>query len=185
MKLFDKILNKNKKDTAPPVLYPNEPAPPSRKTIPTIVKPVDEKYKLYRIINVCHTPEERVDKIKKFVRETEFLGFKLDYISAKGESEFHSGVQAWNKKYKNIDDYFNNALEDYRKTQEENKEWDITWTGSGAHFTHPDGVRLYLGIDKPDCQKLTMYIDLEKIDLNPQVSLDFKRFFIEWDKDNK
>lgn len=185
MKLFEKIFKKEKKDTAPPVLHPDEPAPPSRKTIPTVVKPIEEKYKLYRIINVCRTPEERVEKIKKFVRESEFLGFKLNYISTHGESEFHCGIQAWNHKYNNIDDYFANSLADYKKAREENPEWDITWTGSGAHFTHADGVRLYLGIDRPDCDKKTMYIDLEKIDRNPQVSLEFKRFFIQWDKDNK
>ncbi len=185
MKLFEKLF-KEKKQSAPPVLFPNEPAPPSRKTIPTKLKPPEEKYKLYRLINVCIRPEERVEKIKNFVKEVEFLGFKLDYISTHGESEFHCGIQAWNHEYDNIDDYFSNALEDYRKVVEENRgEWDVTWTRSGAHFTHPDGVRLYLGIDRPDCQNTTMYIDLEKIDKNPQVSLDFKRFFIEWDKENK
>ena len=106
MKLFEKIFKKEKKDTAPPVLHPDEPAPPSRKTIPTVVKPIEEKYKLYRIINVCRTPEERVEKIRKFVRKAEFLGFKLDYISTHGESEFHCGIQAWNHKYNNIDYYF-------------------------------------------------------------------------------
>ncbi|MBQ2902944.1 MAG: hypothetical protein IJE48_00960 [Clostridia bacterium] len=185
MKLFKKLF-KEKEQSAPPVLFPNEPAPPSRKTIPTKLKPPEEKYKLYRLINVCRTPEERVEKIKKFIREVEFLGFKLDYISTTGENESHCGIIAWKEKYDNADNYFSNALEDYRRVREENKgEWDVTWTGSGAHFTHPDGVRLYLGIDKPDCKKNTMYIDLEKIDLNPQVSLDFKRFFIEWDKNNK
>lgn len=185
MKLFEKLFKK-KEESAPPVLHPDEPAPPSRKTIPTVVKPVEEKDRLYRMINVCRKPEERIDKIKKFVREVEFLGFKLDYISTHGESEFHCGIQAWDHKYNDIDDYFANSLEDYRKVCEENRgHWDVTWTRTGAHFTHSDGVRLYLGIDKPDCKDKTMYISMREINKNPQVSLDFKKFFIQWDKDNK
>ena len=52
-----------------------------------------------------------------------------------------------------------------------------------AHDFEVDGI--YYNIISYEEKDVRGVIDLEKIDKNPQVSLDFKRFFIEWDKENK